>query len=261
MKSDAIDYKVFGDDMQYVEVELDPGETVIGEAGTMMYMHEGIEFEAKLGDGSNPKAGFFDKILDVGKRVLTRESIFLTHYSNVRNEKSQVAFAAPYPGKIIPMDLTKLRGEIVCQKDSFLCAAKGTSINVEFAKRLGTGFFGGEGFILQRLSGDGKAFIHASGGICLKKLTNETIRVDTGSIVAFTKGIDYNIEMVKGLKSMLFSGEGLFLATLSGTGYVWLQTLPFSRLADRVISASGYASGHGKDEVHHLGSIINILKD
>jgi len=236
MKSDAIDYKIFGDEMQYVEVELDPGETVIGEAGSMMYMHDGIEFEAKLGDGSEPKSGFFDKVLDVTKRVLTNESIFITHYTNKKSEKNHVGFAAPYPGKIIPLDLTKLRGEIICQKDSFLCAAKGTSINIEFAKRLGAGFFGGEGFILQKLMGEGKAFIHASGGVCLKKLTNETIRVDAGCIVGFTKGIDFDIEMVRGLKSMLFSGEGFFLATLSGNGYVWLQTLPFSRLADRVIS-------------------------
>jgi uncharacterized protein (TIGR00266 family) len=260
MKSDEIDYKVFGDDMQYVEVELDCGETVIGEAGSMMYMQEGIDYEAKMGDGSKPNSGFFDKILDVGKRVLTKESLFLTHYTNNNSGKSQVAFSAPYPGKIIPIDLTKLRGEVICQKDSFLCAAKGTSINIEFAKRLGTGFFGGEGFILQRLEGDGKAFVHACGGICLKKITNETLRVDTGSIVAFTKGINYDIEMVKGLKSMLFSGEGLFMATLSGTGYVWLQSLPFSRLADRVISASRYGGSSSQGESHQLGSIIDMFK-
>lgn len=262
MSSDVIDYKIYGDDMQYVEVELDQGETVIGEAGSMMYMKDGIEFEAKMGDGSNPNKGFFGKVLDVGKRVLTKESLFITHYTSNIPGKNHVAFSAPYPGKIIPMDLRKLRGEVICQKDSFLCAAKGTAINIEFARRLGTGFFGGEGFILQRLEGDGKAFLHACGSICLKKLTNETLRVDTGSIVAFTKGIDYNVEMVKGLKSMLFSGEGMFLATLSGTGYVWLQSLPFSRLADRVISASSLAVGGGnKGETHHLGSIIDMLKD
>lgn len=261
MSSDVIDYKIFGDDMQYVEVELDHGETVIGEAGSMMYMHEGINYEAKMGDGSNPSRSFFDKILDVGKRVLTRESLFLTHYTNDSSKKSQVAFSAPYPGKIIPMDLTKLRGEVICQKDSFLCAAKGTSINIEFAKRLGTGFFGGEGFILQKLQGDGKAFVHACGGVSLKKLTNETLRVDTGSIVAFTKGINYDIEMVKDLKSMLFSGEGLFLTTLSGTGYVWLQTLPFSRLADRVISASKYGGSSGGGDSSAFGSIIDMFID
>lgn len=246
MSSDEIDYKIFGDDMQYVEVELDRGETVLGEAGSMMYMHDGIEYEAKMGDGSNPDKGFFDKVLDVGKRVLTKESLFLTHYTNQARKKSQVAFSAPYPGKIIPLDLTKLRGEVICQKDSFLCAAKGTSINIEFAKRLGAGFFGGEGFILQKLQGEGKAFVHACGGICLKKIENETLRVDAGSIVAFTKDIKYDVEMVKGIKSMLFSGEGLFLATLSGTGYVWLQTLPFSRLADRVISASNLSTNQTK---------------
>lgn len=261
MKSHEIDYKIFGDDMQYIEVELDKGETVIGEAGSMMYMHQGIDYEVKMGDGSNPNKSFFDKVLDVGKRVLTKESIFLTHYTNTQTEKSQVAFAAPYPGKIIPMDLTKLKGEVICQKDAFLCAAKGTSINIEFAKRLGTGFFGGEGFILQKLSGDGKAFVHACGGICLKKLSNETIRVDSGSIVAFTKGIEFDVEMVKGLKTMLFSGEGLYLATLSGTGYVWLQSLPFSRLADRVISASKLTLGGSREEANHLETITNLLKD
>ena len=260
MACDEIDYKIFGDDMQYVEVELDRGETVIGEAGSMMYMMEGIKYEAKMGDGSNPEQGFFDKILDAGKRVLTKESLFLTHYTSHRPGKSHVAFAAPYPGKIIAMDLTKLRGEVTCQKDSFLCAAKGTKINIEFAKRLGAGFFGGEGFILQRLSGAGKAFVHACGGVCLKKISNETIRVDTGSIVAFTKGVHYDIEMVRGLKSMLFSGEGIFLATLSGTGYVWLQSLPFSRLADRVISASRFAGGGNTGSTHHFSSIINMLK-
>lgn len=262
MKSHEIDYKIFGDDMQYVEVELDQGETVIGEAGSMMYMHQGIDYEAKMGDGSKPNRGFFDTILDVGKRMLTKESMFLTHYTNQAPGKSHVAFSAPYPGKIIPMNLEKLKGEVICQKDAFLCAAKGTELSIQFAKRFGTGFFGGEGFILQKLSGDGKAFVHACGGICLKKLTNETLRVDAGSIVAFTKGIDYDIEMVKGLKSMLFSGEGMFLASLSGTGYVWLQSLPFSRLADRVISASSYArSSSGRGESHGFDSIIDMFKD
>ncbi len=259
MKSDEIDYKIYGDDLQYVEVELDRGESVIGEAGSMMYMHDGIDYEAKMGDGSKPNAGFFDKILDVGKRVLTRESLFLTHYTNHQVGKSHVAFSAPFPGKIIPINLTKLRGEVVCQKDAFLCAAKGTRINIEFAKRLGAGFFGGEGFILQRLEGDGMAFVHACGAVSLKKLTNETLRVDTGSLVAFTKGINYDVQMVRGLKSMLFSGEGLFLTTLSGTGYVWLQSLPFSRLADRVISASRFGANQSVGESNDLGSIINMF--
>ena len=248
MRSHEIDYKILGDDMQYVEVELDRGETVIGEADAMMYMQGEVEFEAKMGDGSNPGKGFFSKVFDMGKRLLTNESLFITHYTNRHEKKGQVAFAAPYPGKIIPLDLAKLQGEIVCQKGSFLCAAKGTGISVEFSKKLGAGFFGGEGFILQKLRGDGKAFIHACGGICLKKLDNETIRVDTGGLVAFTKGIQYDVQMVKGLKSMFFSGEGLFLTTLSGTGYVWLQSLPFPRLADRIIRATRY------DVINHSGT-------
>ena len=261
MKSHEIDYKIFGNDMQFVEVELDQGETVVGEAGAMMFMHDGIEYESKMGDGSNPKAGFFDKLLSVGKRVLTKESLFMTHYTNTKPGKSQVAFASPYPGKIIRMDLKKLRGEVICQKDSFLCAAKGTSISIDFAKKLGTGFFGGEGFILQKLRGDGLAFVHACGAVTLKKLTNETLRIDTGCVVAFTKGLDYDIQMVKGLKSMFFGGEGLFLATLSGTGYVWIQSLPFSRLADRVVSAAPSTGGNSQGEGSPLGNIINMLSD
>jgi uncharacterized protein (TIGR00266 family) len=261
MKSHEIDYKVHGKDMQFVEIELDEDETVIGEAGAMMYMHEGIDYEAKMGDGSKPNASFFDKMVSVGKRVLTKESLFMTHYTNTRSGKSQVAFASPYPGKIITMDLKKLRGEVICQKDSFLCAAKGTSISIDFAKKIGVGFFGGEGFILQKLRGDGMAFVHACGAVTLKKLTNETLRIDSGCIVAFTKGIDYDIQMVKGLKSMFFGGEGMFLATLSGTGYVWVQSLPFSRLADRIIAASPQAGGNSSGESSPLGSIINMLGD
>ena len=240
MRSDSIDYKIFGDDMQYVEVELDYGESVIGEAGSMMYMHEGIVYEARMGDGSHLEKGALNKLFGAGKRLLSNESLFLTHYTNHNADKSHVAFSSPYPGKIIPIDLAKVRGELICQKDAFLCAAKGTHISMEFRQQLGTGFFGGEGFILQKLHGDGQAFIHACGGICLKKINNETLRVDTGSIVAFTKGVQYSIEAVKGLKSMMFSGEGFFLSTLSGSGYVWLQSLPFSRLADKVIMASRY---------------------
>jgi uncharacterized protein (TIGR00266 family) len=260
MKSHEIDYKVHGKDMQFVELELDKNETVIGEAGAMMYMHDGIDYEVKMGDGSKPNSSFLDKMLNVGKRVLTRESLFMTHYTNTRNAKSHVAFASPYPGKIIPMDLKKLRGEVICQKDSFLCAAKGTSISIDFAKKIGTGFFGGEGFILQKLQGDGMAFVHACGAVTLKKLSNETLRIDSGCIVAFTRGIDYDIQMVKGLKSMFFGGEGMFLATLSGTGYVWVQSLPFSRLADRIISAAPPLGG-SKGESNPIGAIINMLGD
>lgn len=260
MLSDEIDYKIYGDDMQYVEVELDEGETVVGEAGAMMYMHQGIQFDAKMGDGSNPDAGIFDTILDVGKRILTRESIFMTHYTNRQPGKSQVAFAAPYPGKIVPVNL-KETGDVICQKDSFLCAARGTKISVAWAKRLGAGFFGGEGFILQRLEGDGMAFMHASGTIAMKKLTHETIKVDTGCIVGFTSGIEYDIEWNRGLKSMLFSGEGMFLATLSGSGYVWIQSLPFSRLADRVIDASNIRRTSSKGESHYFNSVISMFKE
>lgn len=261
MKSHEIDYKIFGKDMQYVEIELDKGETVVGEAGAMMYMHDGIEYESKMGDGSKPNSGFLDKIMDVGKRVLTKESLFMTHYTNTKPGKSQMAFASPYPGKIIAMDLKKLRGEVICQKDSFLCAAKGTNISIDFARKMGAGFFGGEGFILQKLSGDGLAFVHACGAVSLKKLTNETLRIDTGCIVAFTKGLDYDIKMVKGLKSMFFGGEGFFHATLSGTGYVWVQSLPFSRLADRIISAAPSLGGENKGQSNPLGSILNMLDD
>ncbi len=258
MSSDVIDYKVYGNDLQYVEIELDPNETVVGEAGSMMYMTEGIEFEAKMGDGSNANESFFDKVFNIGKRLLTRESLFLTHYTHTGEGKAQVAFSAPYPGKIVPLDLSTLDNKIICQKDSFLCAARGTSIQIEFAKRIGAGFFGGEGFILQKLEGDGVAFVHACGAIAMKKLSNETLKVDSGSIVAFTQGIDYDVKMVKGLKSMLFSGEGLFLATLSGSGYVWLQSLPFSRLADRIISASKFNNRKGEERSF---SVVDMLKD
>lgn len=246
MNSHEVDYKILGDDMQFIEIELDQGETVIGEAGAMMYMHDGIEYEAKMGDGSKPDQGFFDKLLDAGKRALTNESIFLTHYTNKKPGKSLVAFAAPYPGKIIPMDLTKLKGHVTCQKGAFLCAAKGTSISFEFAQKA-SGFVGEEGFILQKLSGDGKAFVHASGGLCVKTLVNETIRVDSGCVVAFTKDITYSVEMVKGLKSMFLSGEGMFLTTLSGTGYVWLQSLPITRLANKIVSSSTIRTNNNND--------------
>ena len=213
MGSDVIDYKIFGDDLQYVEVELDPGETVIGEAGAMMYMQDGIEYEAKMGDGSNPNKGFFDKVLDVGKRVLTRESLFLTHYTNRQPGKSQVAFSAPYSGKIIPMDLAKFGGKgHMSKRIPVLCAARGTAINLEFAKRLGTGFFGGEGFILQCLQGDGRAFVQACGGICFKKINHQTLRVDTGSIVAFTEGIYYDVEMCSWIKVNAFLGRRTFFS-------------------------------------------------
>ena len=235
MQSHELDYEIIGNDMQVVEVELDFGETIIAEAGVMNWMEDDIVYEAKMGDGSNEDAGLMGKLLSAGKRAISGESLFLTHFTNTSNHKRRVAFAAPYPGHIIPIDLVQLGGELLCQKDAFLCAALGTKLDIAFSRRLGTGFFGGEGFILQRLSGDGLAFIHAGGSVVKKELVNETLRVDTGCLVAFTSGVDYNIEMVKGLKSMFFGGEGLFLATLSGTGTVYLQSLPFSKLADRII--------------------------
>ncbi len=263
MKSHVIDYKIFGDDMQFVEVELDPAETVIAEAGTMMYMEEGITFETKMGDGSNPNEGMMGKLLSVGKRALTGESIFMTHFSNRGTGKRHVSFAAPYPGKIMPIDLDSVNGTLLCQKDAFLAAALGTRISIAFTKRLGAGFFGGEGFILQKLQGDGLVFIQAGGTMIERQLNNEKILVDTGCLVAFEESIDYDIERAGNLKSMVFGGEGLFLATLRGTGRVWLQSLPFSRLADRVLQAAPAArGGQGKniDGGSILGQIGNLLE-
>ena len=259
MKCHKVDYKVIGDDIQIVEVELDPGETVIAEAGAMNYMDDGITFEAKMGDGSKPDGGLFGKLMDAGKRAITGESIFLTHFTNSSSGKKSVAFAAPYPGKIIPIDMTKVNGELLCQKDAFLCAALGTEVGIAFTKRLGAGFFGGEGFILQRLRGDGMAFVHVGGTVIKRKLNNDTIRVDTGCIAAFTSGINYDIERAGSLKSMFFGGEGLFLATLSGTGVVLLQSLPFSRMADRILQHAPSAGGSRKGEGSVLGGIGDLI--
>lgn len=260
MRCHEVDYEIFGDDMQMVQIELDPDETVVAEAGAMTYMEEGIGFEAKMGDGSEPDQGLFGKLLGAGKRVLTGESIFMTHFTNQGRGKQHVAFAAPYPGKIIPLDLAAVPGgEILCQKDSFLCAAYGTQVGIAFQRRLGTGFFGGEGFILQRLNGDGMTFMHACGTIIERQLNNETLRVDTGCLVAFEPSVEYSIERAGNLKSMFFGGEGLFLATLRGTGRVWLQSLPFSRLADRIIAHAPKAGGSQKGEGSLLGGIGRML--
>lgn len=259
MHCHEVDYTIVGDDMQMVQVELDPGETVIAEAGAMNYMEQDIQFEARMGDGSQADQGLMGKLFNAGKRVLTGESLFMTHFSNRGNAKRHVAFAAPYPGKIIPMDMARLGGEVLCQKDSFLCAAHGTRIGIAFQRRLGTGFFGGEGFILQRLQGDGMAFVHASGTIVERQLQGETLRVDTGCLVAFEPSVDYNIERAGNLKSMFFGGEGLFLATLSGHGKIWMQSLPFSRLADRIIAHAPKAGGSNKGEGSMLGGIGRIL--
>jgi uncharacterized protein (TIGR00266 family) len=234
--SHEIDYEIIGDDIQLVEIELDPGETVIAEAGAMAYMDGSITFEAKMGDGSKSEGGLFGKMLSAGKRALTGESIFMTHFTQSGSGKARVAFTAPYPGKIMPIDLKAIGGELLCQKNAFLCAARGTEISIAFTQKLGAGFFGGEGFILQRLRGDGKAFIHAGGTVIQKQLNGQELKVDTGCIVGFTPGISYDIQRAGNLKSMLLGGEGLFLASLKGTGTVYLQSLPFSRLADQIIS-------------------------
>jgi len=255
MTCHEVDYEIIGDDLQMVEVELDPGETVVAEAGAMNYMDSGIAFEAKMGDGSNTSQGLLGKMLSAGKRAMTGESIFLTHFTNRGQGKQRVAFAAPYPGKIVALDMARIGGTIYAQKDAFLAAALGTKISIAFARKLGTGFFGGEGFILQKLEGDGMAFIHAGGTIVEKKLNASTIRVDTGCIVGFSEGIDFDIQSAGNMKSMFFGGEGLFLATLSGTGTVWLQSLPFSRLADRILAAAPAAGGSRQGE----GSVLGML--
>ncbi|MEA1922639.1 MAG: TIGR00266 family protein [Pseudomonadota bacterium] len=254
-----VDYTIIGNDMQIVEVELDPNETVIAEAGAMNYMDSGISFEAKMGDGSEANEGLFGLLKGVGKRVLTGESIFLTHFTNTGGGKKSVAFAAPYPGKIIALNLQDVGGEFICQKDAFLCAALGTQVGIAFNKKLGAGFFGGEGFILQKLNGDGMAFIHAGGTIIKKELNNDTILVDTGCLVGFTQGINYDIERAGNLKSMFFGGEGVFLATLNGTGTVYLQSLPFSRMADRIIAHAPSTGGSDKGEGSVLGGIGRLL--
>jgi uncharacterized protein (TIGR00266 family) len=230
MRSHEVDYKIIGEDLQLVEIELDPNETVIAEAGTMLYMEQSIDFQSKMGDGTNPNEGLFDKLLKGAGRMLTGESLFLTHFTNVGYGKSHVAFAAPYPGTIIPVDLMQYGGRITVQRNSFLCAAMGTKVSVTLNKRLGAGFFGGEGFILQTLEGDGKAFIHAGGVVIEKELNGEVLRVDTGCVVGFTSGIDFDIQQSGNLKSMVFGGEGMFLATLRGHGKVWLQSMPISKL-------------------------------
>lgn len=258
MNSHEVDYEILGDDLQVVEVELDPGETVIAEAGAMNYMEEGIAFEAKMGDGSNPNEGFMGKLMSVGKRALTGESIFMTHFTNIGSGKKRVSFSAPYPGKIQALDLSQIGGRFICQKDAFLCAAKGTKVSMAFTQRMGAGFFGGEGFILQKLEGDGMAFVHAGGTIVRKELAGESLKVDTGCIVGFSGNIDYSIERAGSLKSMFFGGEGLFLATLRGTGTVYLQSLPFSRLCDRILAhAPVQNSGQRQGE----GSVLGVVGD
>ncbi|WP_156290317.1 TIGR00266 family protein [Oceanobacillus salinisoli] len=262
MNNHEIDYKLYGDDMQFVEVELDPQETVIAEAGSLMMMDDHINMETIFGDGSsNNGNGIVGKLLGAGKRVLTGESLFMTTFTNTGTGKRRVSFASPYPGKIIPMDLSEIDGKLICQKDAFLAAAKGVSVRVEFQRKIGTGFFGGEGFIMQKMEGDGMTFVHAGGTIHKRELSaGETLRVDTGCLVAMTGNVDYNIEFVGGIKTALFGGEGLFFATLHGPGTVWIQSLPFSRLASRVFASAPQRPGSSsKGEGSIAGGLFDIL--
>jgi uncharacterized protein (TIGR00266 family) len=255
-----IDYKIYGDDMQFVEVELDPMEAVVAEAGAMMFMEDGIEMETIFGDGSAQQGGFMGSLMSAGKRLLTGESLFMTVFQNHASGKKRAAFGAPYPGKIIPIHLATLGGELIAQKDAFLCAAKGVSVGIAFNRKLGVGLFGGEGFIMERLQGDGWAFVHAGGTIHQKELgPGEVLRVDTGCIVAFQPTVQFDIQYVGKIKSALFGGEGLFFATLQGPGHVWLQSLPLSRLADRLLAAAPRAGGRGKEEGSLLGGIGRMI--
>jgi uncharacterized protein (TIGR00266 family) len=255
MAMDVVDYEIKGAEMQFVEVELDPGEAAIGEAGSMMFMDAGVDMDTVFGDGSQQQGGFLGKVLGAGKRLITGESLFTTVYTNTGSSKKRVAFAAPYPGKILPMDLKQLGGTLLCQKDAFLCAARGVSLDIGFQKRLGAGFFGGEGFIMQKLEGDGLAFVHAGGTLVQRDLQpGEVLMVDTGCVVAYTPSIDFDIQYVGKIKTALFGGEGLFLARLSGPGTVWLQSLPFSRLASRIFAAAPQRGG-SREEGGLLGGL------
>jgi len=250
MQSHDLEYRIIGDDIQLVEIELDPRETVIAEAGSMMYMDNEIRFETKMGDGSNPNQSLMGKLLSAGTRVLTGESLFVTHFTNHGQGKKKVAFAAPYPGMIIPINLGHLGGNLIVQKDGFLCAAKGTKISITLNRKIGSGLVGGEGFILQKLEGNGKAFMHAGGTVIERRLNNETLKIDTGCIVAYTSGIDFNIETSGNLRSMIFGGEGIFLATVSGTGTVWLQSMPIRKLIQAI-------SPYGKNVRKESQSLLN----
>ena len=258
-RNHEIDYFLKGEEMQMVEIELDPQETVIAESGSFMYMDGGIDMQTIFGDGSNANSGFLGKLMGAGKRLLVGESLFMTAFTNQGHGKQRVAFAAPYAGKIVPLNLAQLGGKIICQKDAFLCAAKGVSVGIEFQRRLGTGLFGGEGFIMEKLEGDGMAFVHAGGYVHERQLApGETLRIDTGCIVGFTGGVDYDIQFVKGVKNAIFGGEGLFFAVLSGPGTVWLQSLPVSRLASRILSYAPQTGGR-REEGGLLGGLGNLL--
>lgn len=260
MTAHEIDYEIFGEEMQYVEIELDPQEAVVAEAGSFMMMDTGIQMQTIFGDGSNQSQGVMGKLFSAGKRLLTGESLFMTVFLNSYHGKRKVSFASPYPGKIIAIDLTEFGGRFICQKDAFLCAAKGVNVGIEFSRRLGRGFFGGEGFIMQKLEGDGMAFVHAGGTLARKELADgEVLKVDTGCIVGFSKSVDYDIEFVGGIRNTLFGGEGLFFASLRGPGVVYIQSLPFSRLASRVFAAAPQGGGKDKGEGSILGGFGRLL--
>jgi uncharacterized protein (TIGR00266 family) len=258
IRNHEIDYKIYGEELQCVEIILDPQETVLSESGSFMYMEDGIQMDTVFGDGTD-KGGFFGKLMNAGKRMLTGESLFLTTFTNMVGSRRSVTFAAPYAGQIIPLDLSAFQNKIVCQKDAFLCAAKGVEVGIEFQRKLGTGLFGGEGFIMQKLEGDGMAFVHSGGYIVRKELAiGEILRVDTGCIVAYTRQVDFDIQFVKGVKNMVFGGEGLFFAVLQGPGTVWLQSLPVSRLASKILSYGGGLGGR-REEGGILGGLGNLI--
>lgn len=260
MNAHEIDYQIFGEEMQFVKIELDPQEGVVAESGSFMMMNDGVKMDTIFGDGSNQNEGIMGKLFSAGKRLLTGESLFMTIFSNPGSGKKKVAFAAPYPGKIVPIDLSEVNGKFICQKDAFLCAAKGVSVGIEFSKKLGRGLFGGEGFIMEKLEGDGLAFVHAGGTMHKKTLApGEVLKVDTGCIVGFTKDIDYDVEFVGGIKNTIFGGEGLFFATLRGPGNVYIQSLPFSRLAARVLALAPQTGSKRRGEGSILGGIGDIL--
>ncbi|WP_055070613.1 TIGR00266 family protein [Clostridium massiliamazoniense] len=262
MRADEIDFRLYGDDMQFVEIELDPNESVIAEAGAMMMMDNDIQMDTIFGDGSGREKGFFGKLGSAAKRAVSGEGLFMTVFTNRGYGKETVSFASPYPGKIVPMDLRMYNGKIICQKDAFLCAAKGVSVGIDFKRKLGAGFFGGEGFILQKLEGDGIAFIHACGTIVRKTLMpGQVLKVDTGCLVAMTQGVDYDIQYVGGIKNSLFGGEGIFFATLRGPGEVWIQSLPFSRLASKVFAAAPQGGGKEVGQGSILGGLGDLFQD
>ena len=257
MTSHEIDYRIIGEDIQIVEIELDPNETVIAEAGAMLFMEDGITFETKMGDGSQPNQGFMGKLLQAGSRVIMGESLFMTHFTNRGSGKRKVAFAAPYPGTVMPMNLGNLYGNtLIVQRDAFLCAALGTRLSIHLNQKIGAGFFGGEGFILQKIQGDGMAFVHAGGVVIERQLNNETLRVDTGCVVAFEPQVSFDIERSGGLRSMVFGGEGIFVATLRGTGRIWIQSMPISKLIQRLSVGGGNATKEGGSVLGGLGHLF-----